>query len=785
MNYGKYKPVKLLPFDLYNIEDFIGAISWYNYHPVREEDKYREYWEQEATYSILGKWGNDSKTVKGKRVGGYRWIPGNMYFSTNYLPIEKDDPDNPTGRQILTNADFRDVDLLINYDLAVSAGFAGFSGDDRYSGFYPLKLYEENNGKLPSHAMRILMERHKHHLVDKYGKLKKYKDPFEILYATYYDPIGDPLWLNELSDYMILSTRRLGKSYNILNGVACYDFVFGGAKSPDDYFNWGTSSTTIVGSGKSEKTKEFFDKWLKSYDWLRTKVGAYTEKDGSLIEGCFWLPTQGGIRKENDVLTNSVLARGGQGLVGPGSKMIHLSFLTDASKAAGFAPTTLIAEEQGLIKDPVRVHSESAPGMERDYKFGRYIGIGTGGDFEKVEGSKKMYYNPENYKILKIKCPFTGKYKARFIPVYYYKNQYRDENGNQDYKAAFEDHMLDRQREERGDPEKYLQFKSSYPIIDSEIFMIVKGNYFPVADLEKRKLALETTPLNISMGKLEWTDRQNTIPIWNEDLDAVYIDNIDDMMKAKGTKAAVGTIAIYEHPKKYKPKPTIDNPMYILFADLVRNDTGSSFVYAWIEKQYDFGDSSAIQQGCVAEWFGRFDRTEDNHNQIFKMAMYYNALIFPEINNGDIKGYARLRNRYNMLHPCLNNSDGLEIAIDDSHEVGLYVGPTMRGPMENMLREKLLAKVDTKEYLSGKEYRREEIKYVDTITSVLQINCLLEYSRDKNNDVADGMMVGAVWNKSIEKAEPQHFDSESDKKLKAVLKSWQQRNSVKKRYSIA
>ena len=77
------KAVKLFP-DLHNIKPFINRE-----HPEHHPDSlaYSTYWEQQERRCLEGFWGLDKKD----NIGGYRWMPGNLYYYINFCVIEDED----------------------------------------------------------------------------------------------------------------------------------------------------------------------------------------------------------------------------------------------------------------------------------------------------------------------------------------------------------------------------------------------------------------------------------------------------------------------------------------------------------------------------------------------------------------------------------------------------------------------------------------------------------------------------------------------------------------------
>lgn len=775
------RPVSIIPFWLNNIEDFLPDSSYPNLHP--KSKAYDDYWRKQTQDCLLGLWGNDSVIKDNKKIGGFRWMTPNINFYVKHTVIEKE-IEGQTAKGT-AKPDLRDIDWFLGYDISTCDGFSGFAEDKEFTAFRPVGMLER--GEKITNSDKILLDRYADILKDKYGRYKKYVDAREMMYKTYDEPLGDPLWLNECQDYQLLSTRRVGKSSIIINAGVTYKFVFNGARTLDQFYDQSTSTTCVVGSGNSGKTKEFFTKFNKTYDYLRTTVGSYNDgRSAAPLSGAWWWKIEGSVAKENSFITNSVKAEGkGAGQIGPGSKIWHVTYANSASQGAGTSSNLSVVEECGLTPDVEDIHAENAPTHKSDYKFGWSADIGTGGDFEMIEGSKKMFHNPAAYTILPCKNIFIkgGKDTSRFVPATYYQNQFRNENGNQNIQLAFEDIMHERDIKERLDTKQYLRHKASYPLSPDEIFIKYDGNSFPVKNLEDRLSYLKSGAINHSVGRIAYNDSRNTDAYWIEDFDVVPLMDMEEL--GEDNKNKEGAIVQYETPNKDKPKriPGNKNPMYLTFIEPVRNDKGSSYVYAYVWKFWDYANPERMQNNIVMEWFGRFDNDNDkNFKRVFEMAAYYGSNIFPEVNNDAIVGVARNTKKTDWLQPSLGYVEGLEVNSKKEYQFGKYISPGESPGLEKLTNTWLRQSVSFIERIDGDRYTREDVIMADTLNSQMLCSQLIAYNRDGNYDAYDGIRLLALWNKANEGIDSQYSNSEKDiellKTMKGILAS---RNTGRRR----
>lgn len=760
------RAIEVIPFEIHNLEPFLGDSEYPEYHPLSYQ--YGEYWDKKTEEVILGIWGEDAKTrYDGKRIGGYRWLPGNIAFHTQHCVIDKEVPGMTTKK--LERPDLRDVEWFIGYDMAACEGFSGFENDDKRSAFRPLGKLQR--GEHLTNAEKILLDKYKDTLVDKYGRWKTYVEARELLYQTFDEPLGNPLWLNEASNYMLLSSRRLGKSYLFVNGKIVYDFCFNGAKTLEDLWAQKTRSNSIVGSGNSDKTKEFFNKFNVTYNHIKNNVGAY--RDHLMNEnGAWWWKYSGSVKKENEFIINSTPSDFGSGMVGPGSQLWHMSYQKSASKGAGQSQTFSLVEEVGLTEGVEDIHAENQPAQKGDYKFGWSAYIGTGGDFKKIMGSKKMFYNPGIYNILPCKDHFTlgGADTARFIPAPYYINEFRNEHGNQDVQKAWEDIVHERQILEDGDTRQYLRHKASYPLSPKEIFVKFDSNRFPVKNLEDRVEELRTGVLPHSTGKIAFHDKLNLDAYWIEDFDEVPLMHMDDLMDDNSNKE--GAMVQYESPSIHRPDrvPNDTEPMYQLFLEPVRNDAGSSSVYAYVWKFYDFAEPNSIQDNIVFEWFGRLSRDDENLARIFDIASYYGCNIYPEINNDAVVGYARRIGRLDWLVRDLGYIEGLEVNNTNKSGYGFYVSPGMKKPLERLLNEWLREEVYFQEEIIDDHKVKKSTVRANVLNSSIACSQLISYDSDDGNfDAVDGLRLKALWDKATQGVDEQFQDKRGMDRLKSLV----------------
>lgn len=747
-----YKAAELIPFKLYNISDFVIK-EHKEYHPLYEQDLYEEYWIEQADRCIRGHWGKDYNSIK--KLGGYRWMPGNLYFYINMTVIKIEEEE---GRESVASPGLRDIEWFIFYALTECDGFSGFEEDEDYSCYLPLgklqgKIYDDKGKKIDklTNQEKIRLKRFDKFLRKPNGEYKEYISPRECLYKTYDRPMGRPMYYNEMKNLVVLSSRGVGKSFSISNGVVQYDFVFGSARTTDEFFAQLKPSVSVVGSFESSKSQALLKKFEDSYEYMRKNIGAFIEED---INSPFYQPYEGSLKTGKNI-TNGVKEEGGKSITGTGSELWHVSYKDNPNAGVGFRARRMVVEEAGLLSNFTDVHAENSGTQRRETKIGYTVYIGTGGNVEKIQGIRDAFYNPFAYECVSFKDEFSNKPGniGLFIPAYYRSMDYKDENGNTDIKSAFEDEMQMRDEKRNAGSKAYEGHVISYPIVPSEMFLQSSGNIFPTDLLEDRLTDLETGLWKklAKPGRLRYINKENTKVIWDP-LPLSECSVIKRWGDEKGMteEELKGTIVVYEHPVQERPQLTHYDYKYLVTYDSIRDeDGGSSLASVMVWKFWDFENPELTQFNLVAEWIGRHVGSgglEKDHEMAFKLASYYDAPLFPEINLKDVLRHGRMTNRWYYFLPKPQLAiDGMSFKQKKEYQVGLYISPPMKSDLEKYLNEALHVIVARDHRIYENEEMYKEIKMVSKIPSMRFCEELLYYSRDGNYDtVSSAMLFGVV-----------------------------------------
>jgi hypothetical protein len=136
-------------------------------------------------------------------------------------------------------------------------------------------------------------------------------------------------------------------------------------------------------------------------------------------------------------------------------------------------------------------------------QFGVQVGIGTSGNIEAVREKMKVFNNPKDYYILSFPNEWEDPDSqiGFFLPFYMTLRQYKDHDGNTDYRKCFEHiYQLRKLASESSDANVLRKEKMNRPIVPSEMWITQKGHYLPQAEAMQREKELvhNKTYLNIS-----------------------------------------------------------------------------------------------------------------------------------------------------------------------------------------------------------------------------------------------------------------------------------------------
>lgn len=734
------KPIRLFPV-LYNIGDFLIK-EHPQFHP--DSTSYTKYWEEQERKCLEGMWGNDSN---GKE-GGYRYMPGFLYYYVNFCIIDDEDEKGNTTRKIKPL--LRDVEWLMSYGWITARGFSGFENDKENTSHRLVKKIEDQGiDSLSQKELRIL-NKVKDSVTKENGEFKTYIEAREFLYKTHKEPLGNALYLNTAQNFFVLGSRGFGKSFYCGNAVIGHEYKFYGKKYFDNgYLNNPAPVEIFVGSSLAAKSSDLLKKFSATQEWQKKNFGAWGKGD-DFIPGYFHNNSTGTLASNN---SNSPYRHeykyqeGGTWLTGgTGTKILHGVYTSENPQAAvGTRPTVMVIEEVGLMGNLLDVHASNETCQIRRTKFGSSFYIGTGGNMEKIVESKIVFEDPEAYNFLGYTDLWENRSKpiGFFLPAYYVDNDFKDKQGNTDLEAAFKEEIFQRSKREKAATSSALDgYIMARPIVPSEMFLSPTANIFPTAKFREREATVLTDDLfdiHASIGELIW-DQDKSVVVWKEDiarkLKPITTLNLDSLRGDIN-----GAIVIYEHPPDRIPNPTYKRSLYKIVYDPIKDDGGgTSLASILVYKGFSDGEwNMGMQDAIVAEYIGRFDQVNDIHEIALKLATYYNAKILVENNIPDFIRYCKMNGFHHRLQ--ISPYEAISKAIKNpsqKYEMGVQITKQLNVHCEILARQYFLE--TWKINKDGKV-----LTNIDKILSPRFLAEAIAYDREGNYDHISSFKLLMLW----------------------------------------
>ena len=323
------------------------------------------------------------------------------------------------------------------------------------------------------------------------------------------------------------------------------------------------------------------------------------------------------------------------------SEVIALSFMDNPDAARGKDANLVLIEEGGVFDNLKASYSALEP-LTRSgtVQTGQIILFGTGGDMEKgTVDFEDMFYDPESYNMIAVENKWDEDLNNTFCSYYFpdkkNKDGFIDKDGNSDEDGAERYEQIKREllRKTAKDKKVLDRHIVEYSNKPKETFLRIKGNIFPIIDLQKILGTLEGKKdeqnywignliQNVD-GKIEWEADSKLSPI------------LDFPIKDK-TRDTTGCVIIYEQPLEYPDG--IPHGMYIAGIDPYDHDKsktgslGSTLIYNRLTKK------------IVAEYTARPETSKDYYEIARRLLLYYNARVLYENEKKGIFDYFEYKN---------------------------------------------------------------------------------------------------------------------------------------------
>lgn len=360
----------------------------------------------------------------------------------------------------------------------------------------------------------------------------------------------------------------------------------------------------------------------------------------------------------------------------------------------------------------------------------------TGGDLNTIRQPKEMFEHPEVYDIFGIPNYWKNPSKrvGLFIPKIYALRDYKDKNGNTYIDLAHEAVMKDRESKKRDSDSVSYELEIMFnPLVPEEMLRPGNSSMLPKQEAQDQLNALEAYDIfrkRAQIGRLIWDPLSPNGVDWRKDMTMtmrpIIETRIDDTITNTNKD---GAVIIYEQPPEYIP-PFL---YYVIYDPAAKSGSGESFHSVLVYKHFYSGSEKSLYDTIVAEWIGRKETLDDNYQEVIKLAKYFNATIFPEINVAGFVEYCRKNNYWQLLESDAYNLEqeihGKSAITRSYYKVGFQMNQRKKNWCLKKLRDWLL-EVKEVDALSGVPI----IRTIDWIFSPRILNEIVEFTDDPNEN---------------------------------------------------
>ena len=707
------------------------------YHP--DDPRHTPYWRKLKKMCIEGLWGED--------FGGYRYMPGRLFFYGNFCTIEDTDEDDKV-RHFLRPS-IGDIEWERAYMYLEAEGFSGWTDDDEYTSEWAIQDYIKNYDVVKT------KRNPRFHKED--GGFKTFIHPRDNIRKVHNQPLGSPLRYNNTQNIIELGSRGGGKSYWYALGGALYRMCFDAIKFYTDHWRMNPpTAKVLVGSGRTDKSSEFCSKIEIAMDYLAKlpELGAWGKVgDIDYQPSPFYKDMKGSLKpnnKDNAWRHEYSMQVGSQWIDGYGSKscVYHVNYSPQkkdgAEAGAGGRYTDVIYEEVGLTELVIEAYnSNRATVATGATTFGVQVFLGTSGNMDTIEGAKKIFERPGDYETLGYTDVYDGTSDpiGFFLPCYMTARKFKDKNGNTDLEASVA--FYEKRREaaaKSSDPSVLRVERMNYPMNPSDMWQTEKGHILPSAEAEVREKDLKRDDFYLSVGtpvKLMW-DTKEKYGVGYEiahEAEPFFHFPLDSNQQRK---SLTGAIMIYDFPIEVKGE--IPDDMYMMTHDPYVSDEwdkGGSLgvTHVWLTPKY--WHTHMITSPLVATYIGKpKGGKKEYYLNLEKLLQFYGNPprgLWYEANRGEFcRGYFHKVKKPNLLslRPQYEKGDG--IRKKTVNQYGFMVGNLhSKIAMLDDLSDLLLQEVN----VQGVKRR-----VIETLPCIFTIRQIKYYEIDGNYDAVSSLM---------------------------------------------
>ena len=745
---------------IYNRNNFLIQIP--QIHP--DLPKYDQVWTEYTKKCIEGHWAYD--------VYGWRFMPATLFFYGNFYKILMTDLE--TKSRYYSRPSVRDIDWMIHYAFLVAKGFSGFENDNKYTS--DIRVLDYDNTRLPKGS--------EIHLFSSNGKLKEYVKPYDYLRKLHDRDLGRPLYNNNAQNLMLFGSRGGGKSYTV-SGILAHHVTFDGLVRFDsdplnpDMPSWNKPSTAVmcIGASETDKSAELFSKVLDGLYAFGIDKSLGVWGDGSsedFTPNPFYRDYIGSKEtgnKQNYFRYEYEAEVNGRWRKGQGTKsgIIHVNYSDKkqggAQAAAGGRYLISVYEEVGLMPNFIdAMLSNIATVSDEGVQFGVQVGLGTSGNIELVQQSKKVFSSPGDYNFVAFPDIWEDSGEmGLFIPAYIVNTTFKDENGNTNLEVAIEHYYKRREEAMRSkDPENLRHEKMNYPLVPSDMWISSKGSYFPVMEALEREKELIKDKLYQKIGRpvsLIWDSKQvngvraeyssTSEPFWEFPYD-------------KSMKSIEGCFVIYEEPQFINGQ--IPEDMYIFtldpyVAENIEDGESLGVFFGFLNPKYTAKGFNG--NSLVCSYIGKHPNGKSAFYEVIEKAIAYYGnpprSLWYESNRGDsVRDYFIRKNKTFLLPLRPTKSKGSSALEKRVIDYGFVVSGKL---------DKLEMITDTYDWLlSETVYAGQKKRVIEIFPCIFTIRQMINFTLEKSENY-DAISALIGYPLALKELEHQNL-KEENKKIK-------------------
>lgn len=693
--------------------------------------KYKRYWKIQKRRCIEGYWV--------EHEGEYKWVSGPLYWFVNFWKIKL----NPKGAKTKikkTKIPFlRDLEWIKAQLTEEVKGFSGFEGDDEIT--CHKILHEVNPIEDPQGFEDLLMEYNnpeliKQSIINSKGEFKKYMPARDYLRLYFKRNMGKAIYFNMNFNMADMESRGGGKSYWAASCLA-HNFLFDGALDYDEYLESKANdepmtSETLIGAIDTKYSNDLITKMKLGLNNLPGKVKVGDDVYPSPFHKRF----SGSWESGKTITAGYEIKVGGQWeRKGSASLIQHRSFNDNHIAANGTRPNFSVIDEVGFMNNLIDVLGQmKEAAADGTVKQGTIWLTGTGGDMSggATEQVKQVFYSPEAFDCLAFDDEYEG-YQSKigfFVPAWMTLNQFKDELGNTNWRAALRYIYKTRERLKRNSKKKesYEHEIVQRPIVHSEVFLLTNNSILPTADLKEHMDNLLSMQSDPSIKGLAGWMHINSEGSSYFSMDEGTYKPADYPVKASDDN--VGAVVIWE-----KPAENAEYGWYVAGLDPYDFDIAPNSV--------SLGSILVIRRGTafnggydriVAEYTGRPGMATDFYEQARRLLIYYgNATCLYENEKQMIKTHFKTMYSIGLLAYTPGVLKANETSKTAKTRIyGQHMSTQVKNEVEIYLREWLLTSIG-----DGK-------LQLHTIKSIPLLKELISYNVAGNFDRVIALMLGII-----------------------------------------